>query len=142
MLVLMLALAAEPAAPPDVATEVRAVVAAAGGEKAWRATPCRLEKGRLTTPKNAGALFRAVAWPARLQVEVRYATNPTERRVLNALGESELSARAIGQLVQVADAVAYMEELVRKLESYGIELVEPGTPDGGEPTYRLRARAS
>ena len=61
-----------------------------------------------------------------------------ERRILNALGEAELTARAIGQMLDVADAVSFMEELTRKLESFGLDLVEPGSPDGGEPTYRLR----
>jgi hypothetical protein len=32
-----------------------------------------------------------------------------------------------------------MEELLRKLEHYGLgDLVEPGEPVGGEPTYRMR----
>jgi hypothetical protein len=61
-----------------------------------------------------------------------------ERRVLNALGEGQLTARSIGQMLDVADAVSYMEELTRKLESYNLDLVEPGDPHGGEPTYRLR----
>lgn len=62
-----------------------------------------------------------------------------ERRVLNALGEAPfLSARAIGNLVDIADAVAFMEELVRKLESYQLDLVIPGDFVNGEPTYRLR----
>ncbi|MCW5805891.1 MAG: hypothetical protein KIT31_26200 [Deltaproteobacteria bacterium] len=62
-----------------------------------------------------------------------------ERRVLNALGERQLTARAIGQMLDVADAVSYMEELVKKLEAYNLDLVEPGEPHGGEPTYRMRA---
>jgi hypothetical protein len=61
-----------------------------------------------------------------------------ERRILNALGEAEMTARAIGQMLDVSDAVSFMEELTRKLESYGLDLVEPGSPHGGEPTYRLR----
>ena len=61
-----------------------------------------------------------------------------ERKVLNALGDHELTAKAIGQMIDVTDAVMYMEELTKKLESYGLDLVEPGTPHGGEPTYRLR----
>lgn len=61
-----------------------------------------------------------------------------ERRVLNALGEGELTARAIGHMLDLADAVSFMEELTRKLESYNLDLVEPGDPHGGEPTYRLR----
>lgn len=62
----------------------------------------------------------------------------SERKVLNALGEQELTARAIGQMIDNADAMTFMEDLTRKLESYGLDLVEPGTPHGGEPTYKLR----
>ena len=63
-----------------------------------------------------------------------------ERRVLNALGEQgQLAALAIGQLLDLVDAVAFMEDLTRKLEQYGLgDLVEPGEPQGGEPTYRMR----
>ena len=64
--------------------------------------------------------------------------DPGERRVLNALGDGELTARAIGQMLDLNDAVSYMEELTRKLESYNLDLVEPGEPQGNEPTYRLR----
>jgi hypothetical protein len=61
-----------------------------------------------------------------------------ERHALNALGEGTLTARAIGQMLNLTDAVSFMEELTRKLESYSLDLVEPGEPLGGEPTYRLR----
>jgi hypothetical protein len=61
-----------------------------------------------------------------------------ERRVLNALGEGELTARGIGQMLDLADPVSFMEELTRKLEAYNLDLVEPGNPQGGEPTYRFR----
>jgi len=61
-----------------------------------------------------------------------------ERRVLNALGEGELTARQIGHMLNLSDAVAFMEELTRKLESYGLDLIEPAEPHGGEPAYRLR----
>ena len=64
--------------------------------------------------------------------------DPRERRVLNALGEGELTARGIGQMLDVADPVSFMEELTRKLEGYNLDLVEPGDPQGGEPTYHLR----
>jgi hypothetical protein len=69
-----------------------------------------------------------------------FAIDRNEKRVLEALGEAEhLSARAIGHLLDLADAVSFMEELTRKLERYGLgDLVEPGDPNGGEPTYRLR----
>ena len=62
-----------------------------------------------------------------------------ERRVLNALGSTDvMTARAIGNLIDIVDAVTFMEELTRKLESYAIDLIEPADPEGGEPTYRLR----
>lgn len=59
---------------------------------------------------------------------------------MNALGEtSDLNAQAIAQLLDVADSVTFMEELLRKLEKYGLgDLVEPGDPSGGEPTYRMK----
>ncbi len=62
----------------------------------------------------------------------------SERRVLNSLGEGDKTARAIGQMLDLADAVAFMEELVKKLEAFNLDLVEPGEADGGEPAYRLR----
>lgn len=62
-----------------------------------------------------------------------------ERDVLNLLGERDrLDAREIGQLVGAADPVGWMEALVTKLESFGIDIVEPGDPRGPEPTYRLK----
>jgi len=62
-----------------------------------------------------------------------------ERRVLNALGEHALTARAIGHMLDIADATTFMEELTSKLERYGLgDLIEPGEPQGGEPTYRMR----
>jgi hypothetical protein len=72
-------------------------------------------------------------------VPAEFHLEPWERRVLNALGEGELTARGIGQMLDLADPVAFMEELTRKLESYSLDLVEPGEPQGGEPTYRWRA---
>ena len=79
-----------------------------------------------------------LGWLVDRVVPQDFHIDPGERRVLNALGSGELTARAIGQMLDLADAVAYMEELTRKLESYNLDLVEPGSPDGGEPTYRLR----
>jgi len=63
-----------------------------------------------------------------------------ERRVLNGLGEADaLSARQIGHMLDLADAVSFMEELTRKLEQFGLgDLIEPGEPRDGEPTYQLR----
>jgi len=61
------------------------------------------------------------------------------REALNALaGRDHLGARAISQLVGVVDAVAWMEQLVGKLERYGLDLVAPGEPAGSDPTYVLR----
>ncbi len=72
--------------------------------------------------------------PADFHIDAR------ERRALNALGEAPaMTARALGQLLDVADAVTFMEHLVRKLELYGLgDLLEPGEPVGNEPTYRMR----
>ncbi|MBV8758187.1 MAG: hypothetical protein JO257_12950 [Deltaproteobacteria bacterium] len=69
-----------------------------------------------------------------------FVIDAAERRVLNALGEQgSLAARAIGQMLDIADAVSFMEELTKKLEFFGLgDLIEPGEPVGGEPTYRMR----
>lgn len=63
-----------------------------------------------------------------------------ERRVLNALGEAQfLSAREVGQMLDLSDPVAFMEELTKKLEFFGLgDLIEPGEPAFGDPTYRMR----
>jgi hypothetical protein len=79
-----------------------------------------------------------LGWLVDRVVPQDFQIDTPERKVLNALGEHELTARVIGQMIDVADAVTFMEDLTRKLESYGLDLVEPGTPHGGEPTYRLR----
>lgn len=85
-------------------------------------------------PHVSARLGRLVdrAVPADFHIDAR------ERHVLNALGDGQRSARAIGQMLAVDDPVAFMEELTRKLESYGLDLIEPAEPVGGEPTYRLR----
>ncbi|MBA2542701.1 MAG: hypothetical protein H0V17_23860 [Deltaproteobacteria bacterium] len=86
------------------------------------------------TPQVSARLGRLVdrVVPADFHID------PGERRILNALGDGPMTARAIGNLMNLADAVAYMEELTRKLENYNLDLVEPGDPDGDEPSYRLR----
>lgn len=62
-----------------------------------------------------------------------------ERDVLNHLADVEhLTARAIGELVGAADPVAWMEALIRKLASHGLDIVAPGPALGGEPTYKLQ----
>jgi len=72
-------------------------------------------------------------------VPTEFHLDGNERKVLNALGEKDaLTARAIGQMLDVVDAVTFMEELTRKLESYNLDLIEPADPEGGEPTYKLR----
>ena len=86
------------------------------------------------TPQVSARLGRLVdrVVPADFHID------PGERRILNALGEGPLTARAIGHMLDLADAMSYMEELTRKLENYNLDLVEPGDPNGDEPTYRLR----
>lgn len=79
-----------------------------------------------------------LGWLVDRVVPQDFQIEKNERHVLNALGENELTAKAIGEMLDVTDAVAFMEELTRKLENYGIDLVVPGNPHGGEPTYRLR----
>ncbi len=79
-----------------------------------------------------------LGWLVDRVVPTDFHIDARERRVLNALGEGELTARGIGQMLDLADPVSFMEELTRRLESYHIDLVEPGEPQGGEPTYRLR----
>jgi hypothetical protein len=79
-----------------------------------------------------------LGWLVDRVVPADFHIEPRERRVLSALGEGELTARGVGQMLDVADPVSFMEELTRKLESYNLDLVQPGEPQGGEPTYRLR----
>lgn len=79
-----------------------------------------------------------LGWLIDRVVPADFHLDPRERRVLNTLGDRELTARGIGQMLEVADPVSFMEELIRKLESYNLDLVQPGAPLGGEPTYRLR----
>jgi hypothetical protein len=73
-------------------------------------------------------------------VSAEFSLDARERRALNTLGEQEhVTARALGHVLDLHDAVSFMEELVKKLEAHGLgDLVEPAEPVGGEPTYRLR----
>ena len=72
-------------------------------------------------------------------VPADFQISSVERDVLNVLAERErVTARAVRELVAVVDAVAWMEALMAKLESYGLDLIAPAEPDGSEPTYRLR----
>jgi hypothetical protein len=72
-------------------------------------------------------------------VPADFQINKLERDVLNAIGEQDVvSARAIGQMLGVADPVGWMEQLVTKLERFGLDIVEPGPPAGGDPTYVMR----
>jgi len=79
-----------------------------------------------------------LGWLVDRVVPAEFHLDGRERRALNALGERELTARQLGQLLDLTEPVWFMEELVRKLERHGLGLVEPGRPQGGEPTYRLR----
>lgn len=88
----------------------------------------------------AAHISARLGWLADRVVPADFHVDARERRVLNALGDAQLTARGIGQLLEVADPVAFMEALTRKLESFQLGLIEPGDPAGGEPTYRLRRR--
>ncbi len=73
-------------------------------------------------------------------VPADFTLDPGEKKVLEAMGDTDhVSARAIGNLLDLTDPVSFMEELTRKLEQYGLgDLVEPGDASGGDPTYRMR----
>jgi hypothetical protein len=117
--------------PPGVNSHARTALGYSSGSGAQSAVV------RLGLAPHVSALlgrFVERIVPAEFHLEAR------ERRVLNGLGEADdVTARAIGQLVDASDPVAFMESLTRKLEQFGLgDLVEPGAPRGGEPTYRLR----
>jgi hypothetical protein len=72
-------------------------------------------------------------------VPADFQVSKIEREVLNVIGtKGVITARAIGHLVHVADPVGWMEHFMRRLESFGLDLIEPGDDHGGEPTYKLR----
>ena len=119
--------------PPSIAQQVTSARTALGYSSGSGAQSAIVRLG--LSPQVSARLGRLIdrVVPADFHVDAG------ERRVLNALGNAEvMSARAIGNLLDLTDAVSFMEELVKKLESYGIDLVEPGDPHGNEPTYRLR----
>jgi hypothetical protein len=115
--------------PPGLSPHARTALGYQSGSGAQSAV-VRLGLAPHVSSRLGRLVERSV--PQDFQIETR------ERRVLNALGETELTARAIGQMIDVVDAVAFMEELIRKLERYSLDLVEPGEPLGSEPTYRMR----
>ena len=67
-----------------------------------------------------------------------FEVSAAEREVLNALGErGPLTARAIAALVGLDDPLSWMDQLMDKLGRHGLDLVAPGEPADGEPTYVL-----
>ena len=87
----------------------------------------------------APAVSQRLARLVNRTVPADFQITKLERDVLNAIGEHDvMTARAIGQLLGVTDPVGWMEQLVTKLERFGLDIVEPGPPRGGEPTYVLR----
>jgi hypothetical protein len=87
----------------------------------------------------APAVSARMHYLAERVVPADFQVSKIEREVLNAIGlQGGMTARAIGNLVHVADPVSWMEHFIRKLEEYGLELIEPGEASGGEPTYHLR----
>ncbi|HUH00710.1 MAG TPA: hypothetical protein VML75_01870 [Kofleriaceae bacterium] len=63
----------------------------------------------------------------------------SERDVLNALGDHPfLTARQIRDMISDSDPIQWMDRLMSKLASHGLDLIMPGDDIGGEPTYVLR----
>lgn len=72
-------------------------------------------------------------------VPADFAITTPERDVLNALGENEyVTAGHIARMLGVQDPVAWMDQLIRKLAGYGLDIVAPGHALLGEPTYVLQ----
>jgi hypothetical protein len=73
-------------------------------------------------------------------VPTHFAIDASQRRAIDVIGLHEtVTAHTLGQLLGVVDPVAFMEDLVHKLEAFGLgDLFEPARPMGGEPAYRLR----
>ncbi len=61
-----------------------------------------------------------------------------ERTVINTLAETpSLSARQIGDLLQISNPMPWMAKLMDKLADFGLDLIAPGEDRHGEPTYVL-----
>jgi hypothetical protein len=86
------------------------------------------------TPEASAQL----GWLADRVVPGEFHLEVHDRQVLNALGQGELTAPAIAQMLGLADPVGFMAALRHKLESYDLPLIELGARHAGEPTYRLR----
>lgn len=86
-----------------------------------------------TVPATSVASLVGKTMPLGLQL------SDAEREVLNALGRApSLSAREIASIAKVTDALAWMEQFLRKLASIGLDVVTPGDDKDGEPTWILR----
>ena len=86
-----------------------------------------------TVPATSVASLVGKTMPLGLQL------SDAEREVLNALGRApSLSAREVAGIAKVTDALAWMEQFVRKLASIGLDVVTPGDDKDGEPTWILR----
>ncbi|CAN5292901.1 hypothetical protein BH11MYX1_BH11MYX1_42040 [soil metagenome] len=153
----------QPATQLAQGTAPQAGAVAAPSNPELRKTPVRRHAARTKPPSSGGrtalgyssgagaqsAIVRLGLTPhvsahlgrlADREVPTDFHLEASERRVLNAICEADdVSAHAIGALISVADAVSFMEDLQKKLEIYGLgDLVEPGEPSGGEPTYRMK----
>jgi hypothetical protein len=107
------------------------------GGRARRTTGVRHARTALGYSSGAGAQSAIIrlglkpAAAARLgrlaerTVPADFQISSVERDLLNVLADRErLSARMVRELVGVIDAVAWMEALMAKLESYGLDLVQ------------------
>ena len=99
-----------------------------------------------TPPARPAPRAAAPAGPAPSFVSLVGRTMPlglaltdAEREVLGALGAApSLSVREIGRIAGADDPRAWMEALLAKLAGMGLDLVAPGEPIDGEPSYTLR----
>lgn len=134
-----------PSAPPRRRRGWTSPVPTAPAPEVGGRTALGFAKAPVTQPRpvagpnasNAG-LSKLVARTMPLGLQL----SSVERDVLNALGEAPfLTASQVAQMAGVAgvdDALTWMDQLMSKLASHGIDLIAPGNDQNGEPTYVLR----
>jgi len=95
----------------------------------------RTEPGFLPPKHPTGSVANLVGKTMPLGLQL----SDAEREVLNALGRApSLRAREVAVIAKVDDALAWMEQFLRKLASIGLDIVTPGDDKEGEPTWILR----
>lgn len=87
----------------------------------------------------AKAPVRSLASAVGHTMPLGFHLSAKEREVLNTLGRrSVLTASEVAEITGETTGMGFMERLMNKLEQHHLELVAPGQPQGGEPTYVLR----